>query len=158
MFSSITYNRFKTGSLILFCGIMALSCSTGVDAATLQFKPQVMVSAEVIRLGDVAEVYDYNPEVQERLQQIVLRPAPAGGIKIRMSVDEIRSRLKASGVNMLAVELRGSTHIEIMTGQATGLIQQVAHQVPDSSMQERKLEFAVKALKQSIQQYLQLSR
>ncbi|MCA9040689.1 MAG: flagellar basal body P-ring formation protein FlgA [Planctomycetaceae bacterium] len=150
----IEKQRNWIGRLLAGCLVCCCLCSLAT-AATVQFKSHANIQGEVVRLGDVAEVYDFNPQVAERLKQIILRPAPAAGLKIRISVDEVRSRLKSSGVNMLAVEMQGSTQIEVASASAPGPIQQVSYTQADPTAQARQLQQAVKALKQSIQQYLQ---
>ncbi|QDU79135.1 flagellar basal body P-ring biosynthesis protein FlgA [Polystyrenella longa] len=154
MSSSFRDNRNWNGGLLLASTMLCFALTSVTQAATIQFRSQSSVSTDVVTLGDVATVYDLNPQVAVRLQQIVLRPAPPAGVKIRLSVDEIRSRLKASGVNMLAVEMQGSSTIEVMSSAASSPIQQASYTAPNPEANARQLQQAAKALKQAIQQYL----
>lgn len=97
--------------------LLVVACSWGLmgplraEAALIRFKAAAEVRSSIIRLGDVADVADADPERQRQLQQITLRPAPGAGRSVRLDFDSIRSRLLAHGVNLAQTEFTGSSSV-----------------------------------------------
>jgi flagellar basal body P-ring formation protein FlgA len=100
---------------------LVIACSFGLigplpaEAALIRFKAAAEVRSSIVRLGDVAEVADADPQRQRQLEQIALRPAPGEGRSVRLDFDSIRSRLIAHGVNLAQTEFTGSSSVLVTT-------------------------------------------
>jgi len=83
----------------------------------LQFKKTAQAQPPAITLADIAEIIDPDPTVAGRLGPIILAPAPGPGRQTRLSLDAIRSRLRARGVNMLTTEFSGSSMVIVSSAE-----------------------------------------
>lgn len=93
--------------------------ATTCDAAIVEMRDQAtIIQRGIIELGDVAQVSDADPLIVQRLQRIALSPAPAAGRSVRLSFEEIRSRLQAQGVNLAEIEFRGQLSTQVHSGSA----------------------------------------
>jgi flagella basal body P-ring formation protein FlgA len=100
--------------LLIAAGQLALA-APALDAATFRFKDAAIVSAPVVRVGDVADVAAPDAAETERIKQISLGPAPAPGRQLRLDLAAIRSRLESQGVNLSAAEFTGSSLVTVAT-------------------------------------------
>ncbi len=93
--------------------LFAAGASTG-DAAVVELREQASITQKgMIELADVAQIIDADPLVVQRLQRLALSPAPAAGRTLRLSFEDIRSRLQAHGVNLAEIEFRGQLSTEV---------------------------------------------
>ncbi|MDX1969144.1 MAG: flagellar basal body P-ring formation chaperone FlgA [Planctomycetaceae bacterium] len=99
-------------SFVLFA-VVGATC----DAAIVELRDQATITQRgMIELGDVAQVSDADPLIVQRLQQITLSPAPLAGRSVRLSFEDIRSRMQAQGVNLAEIEFRGQLSTEVHNG------------------------------------------
>ncbi|MEX1096411.1 MAG: flagellar basal body P-ring formation chaperone FlgA [Planctomycetales bacterium] len=90
--------------------------SAGVaEAAIVRFKNSATVSSAVVRLADVADVADADPDAMQRLGEITLAPAPAPGGEILLDFATIRGRLQAHGVDLSRLEFSGSSSVKVQS-------------------------------------------
>jgi flagella basal body P-ring formation protein FlgA len=94
-------------------GIVAIAQAAVADAALIQFRPTASIASPVIRLGDVADIRDFNPDTVQRLSGIVLAPTPASGRQSRLGFEEIRSRLQASGLSLRDLDFSGANAVVV---------------------------------------------
>lgn len=99
--------------LLITITIVTATCS---HAAVIDVKSSVTMQGGLIRLGDVAEIHDADPQLQRQLQAVSLGPAPGPGRKVRLTQQSIRERLLAHGVNLSEVEFAGQSVILIDSG------------------------------------------
>jgi len=112
------YARMFSGTLLIVFAI------TGdLSAATVRFESEVRVNGTVIRLKDIANVSDGNPDVRKRLENIVLGPAPPAGRTKRMDFSAIRSRLQAFGVDLSRIQFSGSKRVLITRAKRRNKVQ-----------------------------------
>ncbi len=88
-------------------------CNVRVDAALIDVQTSAKVTAGLIRLSDLAQVDDANPQVQRQLEAVSLGPAPAPGRKLRITQQMIRQRLLAQGINLSEIEFTGQSVVVI---------------------------------------------
>jgi len=67
----------------------------------------------LVRLGDVARIIDGDARQVERLERVVLAPAPAPGGELRIPVADIRARLQAQGFNLAQIEFTGKSVVHV---------------------------------------------
>ncbi len=91
---------------LLVLTLIANNCS---DAAIIRLKSNATPTSNIVRLGDVADVYDANVTVAANLRQIVITPAPQAGSTMRLTFDQIRSRLRAHGISLNTTEFGGAS-------------------------------------------------
>ncbi|MGE3314788.1 MAG: flagellar basal body P-ring formation chaperone FlgA [Planctomycetaceae bacterium] len=106
---------FKNLRIPVATALLSVVCSSSLCAAVIQFKPKVVVSGNVITLGDVATVLDANAATVEKLNKTVIAPAPAAGGQVRIEFADIRSRLLATGANLAEAEFRGANSVLVQT-------------------------------------------
>lgn len=92
--------------LIVVAGCLAAGSARG---AVVRLKDRVETTGPVIRLADVAEISDVDPQVVARLGAITLQPST--GKPVRVDFDLIRSRLIAHGVNLAEIEFIGQSSV-----------------------------------------------
>ncbi len=84
-----------------------------VDAAIINFKSSVTVTSQVVRLGDVATIYENDDEAAKRLNNVTLIPAPAAGSRTKLPFATIRDRLRNHGIDLATAEFTGSSEVWI---------------------------------------------
>jgi flagella basal body P-ring formation protein FlgA len=84
-----------------------------VRAGVIDVHPSAKVSSGVVRLGDVADIAEDDPETAERLEAITLGPVPGPGRKLRITQQTIRRRLLAYGVNLSQIEFAGQSLVVV---------------------------------------------
>ncbi len=95
--------------MVLFS--MFVLVSNYVSAALIHFKSSANVPGSIIYLKDIATVTANSPKEQEALQNMIVAPAPANEMKL--SYDEVRSRMNAMGINLSKIAFSGSTQIQV---------------------------------------------
>ncbi len=114
-----------------------------LDAALIRFHRTARVTASVVRLGDVADVYDADGRREEELRQIVLAPAPPPGRQTVLDFVSIRSRLEARGVDLSATEFSGPTRVLVSRPEAPRQKPQPTPSQSQARLAERKVVQAV---------------
>jgi len=127
----IPHNLFssaaRTGRMapvVLSLATLATSAATA-EAALIRIREQADTSSSVVRLGDVADIHDANPEVVRRLSAVTLIPAPPAGRSLPIDFELIRERLVAQGFALNEHEFSGASRILVgaprpQTQAATG--------------------------------------
>lgn len=82
-------------------------------AAVVRLRSSVTVENTILKLGDVADVFDDDADFVESLKAISLQPAPAPGLHARLNLDLIRDRMRAHGVDPSQVDFNGSITIMV---------------------------------------------
>lgn len=103
---TITAPRITAVVLAVLTGWLAAPPAAG---AVVRLKDRVESPGPLIRLADVAEISDSDPQVVARLGAIALQPAT--GKSVRVDFDLVRSRLIAHGVNLAEIEFVGPTSV-----------------------------------------------
>lgn len=104
--------RFSVLRGILLITLMA--CSASVNAAIIELNTKVTLTPRsMIELGDIAQVSDSNSDQVRQLNGLAIAPAPAAGRSLRVTYEEVRSRLQACGVNLTQVEFRGGQAVDV---------------------------------------------
>lgn len=119
-------------------------------AAIIQLRAQSTASSAVIRLGDLADVYDEDPATVERLKSVTLQPAPTTGGRAFVRLDEIKSRLEGLGENMVAVEFRGAASTIVEPRRSETKVEQ-----PTRSFSRGQYNQAEQRVATTIDEYLQ---
>jgi flagella basal body P-ring formation protein FlgA len=130
--------------------LLAAQCA---EATVLKFKKTAAVSHSVVTLGDIAEVLDPDPRTIEKLNQLMISPAPSPKRAMRLELATVRSRLQASGVNLLKTEFTGSSVITVSRsdGQARN---GNPFQRPFDKIAKHKRDRAQRLVSDAVRQYL----
>tara|TARA_R110002111_G_scaffold107056_2_gene165513 strand:+ start:96405 stop:97553 length:1149 start_codon:yes stop_codon:yes gene_type:complete len=106
-------NSFLSCLLALCC----LSRGSELNAEILRLKATAVVDSPIVRLGDIADVLNADPEQVTRMEEMTLQPAPAEGRTIVITISQIRNRLQALGVDLSQLELTGKSQVRVSLKQ-----------------------------------------
>ncbi len=90
------------------CGVL-LCGGAAVDGGTVRLVPAARVQQREVHLGDVATIEGFDSAGQERLEGVLLSAAPPLGEPLQLTADQVRERLRETGVNMAFVLLKGAS-------------------------------------------------
>lgn len=93
--------------------LLALALPLAVSAAVIDVRTSASLSSGLIRLEDVADVEEFDPQLRKQLAAVTLGPAPGPGRKTRITQQIIRERLLAHGINLTDIEFTGQSVIVI---------------------------------------------
>jgi flagella basal body P-ring formation protein FlgA len=133
------------GTLIL------VLCGAAAKSATIQLRPQAHIAGPVVRLGDVADVFDAQEMASRQLAAIELGTAPAEGAEKTLKLREIQELLAARGVNIGEHSFAGAAHVRITRGTARGAAPSRTRRVTSTEMrlaQRRALEAIIAYLRE----------
>ena len=102
-------------SLMIIALLNGVPLDSASAAAIIDVHATARISSGVIRLIDVADIDDGDPETQRRLETITLGPVPPPGRKTRLTQQTIRQRLLACGVNLAQIEFTGQSMVIVET-------------------------------------------
>ena len=100
----------RKGLLIMMLVVLVASTARG---ATVHLRRTAVVSEPSVRLGHVGEVTGCPAGLKQLLQEVIVADSPAGQMKRRLKVSEIRRRLFEAGINQTEIVLAGASEIEI---------------------------------------------
>jgi flagella basal body P-ring formation protein FlgA len=86
---------------------------TPAAAAEFQLRSQCQARGAVVRLGDLADVYDADRQAVEKLAALELFPAPPAGQQRFVGVREIQDFLLLRGVNLVEHRFSGSSQVVV---------------------------------------------
>lgn len=106
---------------ILIASVVATCCfaANSSQGAIIRLKATAAPTTTIIRLGDIADVYDANANLAAKLRQIAIAPAPQAGASVRLTFDHVRSRLRAHGISMSTTEIGGSGSVTVSPARTT---------------------------------------
>ena len=96
--------------------LFLLACLAAVDpthAAEIQLRDVCHISDHVVRISDIADVYDTNRDVAERLANTKLFPSPTRGARRTLTARQIRDHLARAGWNLLEHRISGASQVVI---------------------------------------------
>ena len=97
----LTLGRCISASILLFCSFSSIGgyafARAASNAGRLTFQSEIIVSADLLTLGDIAQVSDASPEVGARLRSISFGYSPAIGATRELSRERILLALQAAG-------------------------------------------------------------
>lgn len=100
--------RVRLVIVLVSLGAAAVASARG---ATVRIHSRASISGTVIRLGDVAQVLDDDPDLQQRLARVPLGPAPSRGNTVKLDFADIRSRLRALGIDASRIRFGGRNSV-----------------------------------------------
>ncbi len=93
------------------CGCVLLllaSFANLASGAVIELRADVQVEpSSLVLLGQVATIHAADQAEQQRLERLVMSPAPAAGRTLRVTHDDVRIRLQGAGINLATIEYRG---------------------------------------------------
>lgn len=104
-------------NIALFLAALLILESTN-QAAVVRVRSSALVSGQIVRLGDVADVTARDADEQRRLESVTLGLVPAAGTKTRLSMQKIQSRVTTHGYTPAMVEYRGNSAVLIERSSA----------------------------------------
>lgn len=115
--------------------ILLVSAPT-LQAGTVRIWPHAVVVGDRIQLGDIALLRGFDKDVEQALGAAVVADAPpAGGSRV-IHIDLVRTAVRSSGVNMVAVEIGGATRCAITRPAMSVARPQVSKSPHDSLVPE----------------------
>lgn len=99
--------RLKT----LLCFVLITFSNFSAEATEIRLKSRCYCDSTLVRLGDIAEVYDADEKEAARLANIELFPAPDRTRTVKLL--EIQERLSLHGVNLARCRLSGANSVSI---------------------------------------------
>ncbi len=93
--------------------VAALVAAPAADAQSIRLWPQAVVVDDAVRLRDVAEVAGFHAATEAALLDLVVQDAPLPGGAGLVTLDDLRSLLVDSEVNMATVRLGGAVECAI---------------------------------------------
>ena len=97
--------------------LLGLLIPQSADAALIQLRAQCTPASTVICLGDIADIRGADSATMDRLSCVVIQPAPGAGRKVRVHIEDVKSRLQALGENLALLEFRGASIVEVQGPQ-----------------------------------------
>lgn len=148
-------------SRLLLATVGLVFCVANIsDAAIIRLKATATPSSTIVRLGDIADVYDANGTVAANLRQIAIAPAPQAGSSVRLTFDQVRSRLRAHGISMSTTEIGGSASVTVGSVRAASPRRTTARPVgyrvsrPVNKWDHRRAEqYVSQAITRQVQQF-----
>ncbi len=92
---------------------MSLAAAERCAAGEVRLWPTATVQGESIRLVEVADLRDFDPDVQESLGELSLRPAPAPGGEVLVTAAEVRQALSDGAANLASLRLFGASRCRV---------------------------------------------
>jgi len=96
-------------TLMCILAVGLASGATTADGAIIRLRSIATVDKALINLGDIAEVFDDDPQAASRLKTIALRTSPVPGTSTRLNINQIRDRLMGFDVALGSLEFQGSS-------------------------------------------------
>jgi flagella basal body P-ring formation protein FlgA len=93
--------------------MMVLFCSTPSGAAEIQLRDVCHVSGTLVRLGDIADVYDENAETAKALANTEVCRAPFAGQRRTLTHRQVRDQLSRGGWNLVEHQLSGASQVVV---------------------------------------------
>ncbi|MCG8583295.1 MAG: SAF domain-containing protein, partial [Pirellulales bacterium] len=99
--------------------LLMIVCTTltATQAAEVQLRDVCHVADTVVRLGDIADVYDEDQAVAKRLASTEICPAPFVGQRRTLTHRQIRDHLSRGGWNLVEHQLSGAAQVVIHADQ-----------------------------------------
>lgn len=124
-----------------------------VSAAELRIRETATVSGRVVTLADVATISGVDSKTFATLKELALTPAPPAGETVRIDYSAIRSKLRASGVDMSRLRISGRTNV-LVTGAKRSGIRQAGFTTGSNSLSTILTRRAEDRLNKEITRYL----
>jgi flagella basal body P-ring formation protein FlgA len=106
---------------ILWSLLMVAVSIAPVGAADIQLRDVCHVTDSVVRLGEIADIYDQNNEVAKRLARTELCPAPFIGQRRTLTHRQIRDHLSRAGWNLIDHQISGASKVVVHADERAGL-------------------------------------
>lgn len=132
---------------VIFHFVLFVVSGWSAEAAEVLLKTDCRCGESVVRLGDVADLYDDDPQTAERLAQVELFPTPA--VRRYLALEELKSILTLRGVKVADCSFRGSARVEILPEAAAAA--RVAYRTGPNASRQRA---AQRRVEQAILEYL----
>lgn len=102
--------------IVLLAGaaLVAACVAQPAGAAALRMWSESVVDSDHIRVADVAEVLQAMPDQAERYGAVVIKPAPAPGQDVPVTLDDLRDALVRAGANPVEFTVRGSVSCRVV--------------------------------------------
>lgn len=113
MFGCKTTRRLALAGICLLAG-----WGTAAEGVELQLRKQVQLSSSIVLLGDVADIYTSNTELQRRLATVELFPAPVGSSVRYLGLRELQDLLIRNRVNLSELTFSGASQVAISQAAA----------------------------------------
>ncbi len=88
---------------------LVLLITTSAEAAIIRLKSNAMVENAIVRLEDVAEVFEEDAGTLSRLKAVTIEPAPIPGAQRKLSLQLITDRIRAHSIDLSSIEFSGRT-------------------------------------------------
>jgi flagella basal body P-ring formation protein FlgA len=100
------------GTLIL------VLCGAAAKSAVIQLRGEARVAGAIVRLGDVADVFDADEATAKQLASIELAIAPSDASEKTLKSREIQDTLAARGLDLGGHTFSGAAAVRVVSGEA----------------------------------------
>lgn len=133
--------QFRMGMFAFF--VFLTGTSSGAAAVVQLREERCSASGNVVTLGDIAEVYDADPNQMINLKQTMIMPAPVPGRASMVDHLQIKSRLQAVGFNSAEIEFTGRSQVWIEGAMKTPQVSAPVRSVNVSQTQQQRAKLLV---------------
>jgi flagella basal body P-ring formation protein FlgA len=109
-----------TAARVLVYVFTALTCSVLGTAARgweVELIGNVITTASILRLTDVAEIHNADADLQQILDTVILAPGPTGSHPRTLSSSDVRKMVERHGVNMAEGRFTGAARTTVTYGE-----------------------------------------
>jgi len=93
--------------------LILTSLTITAEAMVIEMKREAEIDRNIVRLADVARVYDAPADLRRQYEAIYVTLAPAPGQVKTVALKDVRRRLRAHGVNLTNVILEGPVTVRL---------------------------------------------
>ena len=94
--------------------VLAMSAASLAEAGVLvRFREAATIDGALVTLGDLAQIDSTEPADSQRLEAVIIGPAPPAGRDAVIAFETVRSRLLAAGVDLSMLEFSGPANIAV---------------------------------------------
>lgn len=85
----------------------------GASAGDIRIAPTAEIERATVRLGDIAEISDFDEDYAARLRDVVIADAPGVSGRAEIRAGDVRNILQRSGANLVSIHIYGSACCKI---------------------------------------------
>ncbi len=105
--------RRKRSTAALLVAMLPAAGAAPLIGGEIRIWPTAIARADVVTLGDVAEVRGFGAAAAERIAGLVVHAAPRAGGEILVRAEDVNAALAEAGVNLAAVRVYGCSRCRV---------------------------------------------
>jgi flagella basal body P-ring formation protein FlgA len=122
---------YITTFALLVCGILV--APTTLISAEISLRAKSSAAGEMVKLGDVAEIFAPDEATHSGLAELELVPAPAAGRSRMLRMREVQDLLALQGVKLIDHKFSGASDVQISSSETTSTAAKVSRLAAEQS-------------------------